>query len=108
LKTTIAVKRIVEPMMGFKSFRRSRVIPPESEVTQMIRKRRKQSDDGTRAAAEQFYSPVTSSPLHIGIHAPCTPYRDPTGASGTTSAAAKKCSYIRNHVCYYGTTRVSL
>ncbi|MCC8397352.1 IS6 family transposase [Paraburkholderia sp. MMS20-SJTR3] len=53
-----AVKRIVKPMMGFKSFRCARIILSGVEVMHMIRKGQMRGNDGTPTAAEQFYSLV--------------------------------------------------
>lgn len=53
-----AIKRIIKPMMGFKSFRCARIILSGVEVVHMIRKGQMQNDDGTKTTAEQFYSMV--------------------------------------------------
>ncbi|WP_430233525.1 IS6 family transposase [Paraburkholderia tropica] len=51
-----AVKRIVKPMMGFKSFRCARIILSGIELMHMIRKGQMQDKRDTKTAAEQFYS----------------------------------------------------
>jgi transposase-like protein len=51
-----AIKRIVKPMMGFKSFRCARIILAGIEIMHMIRKGQMQDDDIERNHAEQFYS----------------------------------------------------
>ncbi|MBC8742477.1 IS6 family transposase [Paraburkholderia sp. UCT31] len=51
-----AVKRIVTPMMGFKSFRCARIILSGIELMHMIRKGQMQDERGIKTAAEQFYS----------------------------------------------------
>jgi transposase-like protein len=52
-----AVKRIIRPMLGFKSFRCARVILGGLEIMHMICKGQMRSDDvGTLSAAQQFYS----------------------------------------------------
>ncbi len=54
-----AVKRIVRPMLGFKSFHCARVILAGIEIMHMIRKGQMQSNGGrTLSAAQQFYSLV--------------------------------------------------
>ena len=51
-----AIKRIVRPMLGFKSFRSARVILGGIELMHMIAKGQMKSDDGRhRSVAEQFY-----------------------------------------------------
>ena len=51
-----AIKRIVRPMLGFKSFRRARVILGGIELMHMIAKGQMESDsEGQRSVAEQFY-----------------------------------------------------
>ncbi|PVX85639.1 transposase-like protein [Paraburkholderia unamae] len=60
-----AVKRIVKPMMGFKSFRCARIILSGVEVMHMIRKGQMQGDDGTKTAADKFYSPIIYVVLFI-------------------------------------------
>ena len=52
-----AIKRMVRPMMGFKSFRCARVILSGIEVVHMIRKGQMMGDNN-RSVAEQFYSLV--------------------------------------------------
>ena len=52
-----AIKRMVRPMMGFKSFRCARVILAGIEVMHMIRKGQMKGDNN-RNVAEQFYSLV--------------------------------------------------
>ncbi|MGT2477394.1 IS6 family transposase [Paraburkholderia terrae] len=54
-----AVKRIIKPMMGFKSLRCARVILSGIEVMHMIRKGQMKDAIMQRTAAEQFYSLVT-------------------------------------------------
>ena len=52
-----AVKRIIRPMLGFKSFRCARVILGGIEIMHMIRKAQLRSNDGSLlSAALQFYS----------------------------------------------------
>lgn len=51
-----AVKRIVKPMMGFKSFRCARIILSGIELMHMIRKGQMQDKRDIKTAAEQFYS----------------------------------------------------
>ena len=52
-----AVKRIVRPMLGFKSFRCARVIIAGIELMHMLRKGQMRSNDGSSlSAAQQFYS----------------------------------------------------
>ena len=51
-----AVKRIVKPMMGFKSFRCARVILSGIELMHIIRKGQMQDKRDIKTAAEQFYS----------------------------------------------------
>ncbi|REG48653.1 DDE superfamily endonuclease [Paraburkholderia sp. BL6669N2] len=51
-----AVKRIVTPMMGFKSFRCARIIRSGIELMHMIRKGQMQDERDIKTAAEQFYS----------------------------------------------------
>ncbi|MGF6851498.1 NAD(P)-dependent dehydrogenase (short-subunit alcohol dehydrogenase family) [Paraburkholderia sp. CI3] len=51
-----AVKRIVKPMMGFKSFRCARIILSCIELMHMIRKGQMQDERGIKTAAEQFNS----------------------------------------------------
>jgi transposase-like protein len=53
-----AVKRIIKPMMGFKSLRCARVILAGIEVMHMIRKGQMKDAVVQRTAAEQFYSLV--------------------------------------------------
>ncbi|WP_116610432.1 IS6 family transposase [Paraburkholderia unamae] len=53
-----AIKRVIKPMIGFKSFRCARIILSGIEVMHMIRKGQMQHDGDTRTAAEQFYSLV--------------------------------------------------
>jgi putative transposase len=51
-----AIKRIVRPMLGFKSFRCARVILGGIELMHMIAKGQMKSDGGGhRSVAEQFY-----------------------------------------------------
>ncbi|SAL49968.1 integrase catalytic region [Caballeronia sordidicola] len=51
-----AIKRIVRPMLGFKSFRCARIILGGIELMHMIAKGQMKSDDGRyRSVAEQFY-----------------------------------------------------
>ena len=51
-----AIKRIVRPMLGFKSFRCARVILGGIELMHMIAKGQMKSDGGgQRSVAEQFY-----------------------------------------------------
>ena len=52
------IKRVIKPMMGFKSFRCARIILSGIEVMHMIRKGQMQHDGDTRTAPEQFYSLV--------------------------------------------------
>jgi putative transposase len=55
-----AVKRITQPMLGFKSFRCARVIFGGIEIMHMICKGQLGSNDGsTLSAAQQFYSLTT-------------------------------------------------
>jgi transposase-like protein len=51
-----AVKRIVKPMMGFKSFRCARIILSGIKLMHMIRKGKMQDKRDIKTAAEQFYS----------------------------------------------------
>ncbi|TCG06489.1 IS6 family transposase [Paraburkholderia steynii] len=51
-----AVKRIVRPMMGFKSFRCARIILSGIELMHMIRKGQMQDERDIKTAAVQFYS----------------------------------------------------
>jgi putative transposase len=52
-----AVKRIIRPMLGFKSFRCARVILGGIEIMHMIRKEQMRSSKGSSlSAAQQFYS----------------------------------------------------
>jgi transposase-like protein len=52
-----AVKRIIRPMLGFKSFRCARIILGGIEIMHMICKGQLRSNDGsTLSAAQQFYS----------------------------------------------------
>ncbi|MBC8743074.1 DDE-type integrase/transposase/recombinase, partial [Paraburkholderia sp. UCT31] len=51
-----AVKRIVRPMMGFKSFRCARIILSGTELMHMIRKGQMQDERDIKTAAVQFYS----------------------------------------------------
>jgi len=51
-----AVKRIIQPMMGFKDFRCARIILSGIEIMHMIRKGQMRDDDVAAAAADQFYS----------------------------------------------------
>ena len=52
-----AVKRIIRPMLGFKSFRCARVILGGIEIMHMIRKEQMRSSNGSNlSAARQFYS----------------------------------------------------
>lgn len=51
-----AVKRIVKPMMGFKSFRCARIILSGIELMHMIRKGQMQDKRDIKTAAEQFHS----------------------------------------------------
>ncbi|MFB9127119.1 IS6 family transposase [Paraburkholderia dipogonis] len=51
-----AVKRIVKPMMGFKSFRCARIILSGIELMHMIRKGQMQDKRDIKIAAEKFYS----------------------------------------------------
>jgi len=54
-----AIKRIINPMLGFKDFRCARVILSGIEVMHMIRKGQMRVEKDTRpSAAEQFYSLV--------------------------------------------------
>jgi transposase-like protein len=53
-----AIKRMVRPMLGFKSFRCARVILSGIEIVHMIRKGQMKGDN-SRSVAEQFYSLVT-------------------------------------------------
>jgi putative transposase len=54
-----AIKRITRPMLGFKDFRRARIILSGIEVMHMIRKGQMKTENGTHpSAAEQFYSIV--------------------------------------------------
>ncbi|EDZ97655.1 Integrase catalytic region [Burkholderia sp. H160] len=53
-----AIKRIVRPMMGFKSLRCARIILSGIEVVHMIRKGQMKGENN-RSVAEQFYSLVT-------------------------------------------------
>lgn len=53
-----AIKRIIKPMMGFKSFRCARIILSGIEVMHMIRKGQMQNDGVATSAAAQFYSLV--------------------------------------------------
>ncbi len=51
-----SIKRIVRPMLGFKSFRCARIILGGIELMHMIAKGQMKSDDGRRrSVAEQFY-----------------------------------------------------
>jgi len=51
-----AIKRIVRPMLGFKSFRCARIILGGIELMHMIAKGQMNSDDGRhRSVAKQFY-----------------------------------------------------
>ncbi|MEA3097664.1 MAG: putative transposase [Caballeronia mineralivorans] len=51
-----AIKRIVRPMLGFKSFRCAHIILGGIELVHMIAKGQMKSDDGRhRSVAEQFY-----------------------------------------------------
>ena len=51
-----AIKRIVRPMLGFKSFRCARIILGGIELMHMIAKGQMKSDDGQhRSVVEQFY-----------------------------------------------------
>ena len=51
-----AIKRIVRPMLGFKSFRCARIILGGIELVHMIAKGQMKSDGGRhRSAAERFY-----------------------------------------------------
>jgi transposase-like protein len=51
-----AIKRIVRPMLGFKSFRCASIILGGIELMRMIAKGQMKSDDGRhRSVAEQFY-----------------------------------------------------
>ncbi|EEA02811.1 Integrase catalytic region [Burkholderia sp. H160] len=52
------IKRIVRPMMGFKSLRCARIILSGIEVVHMIRKGQMKGENN-RSVAEQFYSLVT-------------------------------------------------
>ncbi|OYD60060.1 UNVERIFIED_ORG: transposase-like protein [Burkholderia sp. CF145] len=52
-----AIKRMVRPMMGFKSFRCARIILSGIEIVHMIRKGQMKGDNN-RNVAEQFYSLV--------------------------------------------------
>ncbi|MGF6612630.1 transposase-like protein [Paraburkholderia sp. WSM4175] len=60
-----AIKRVIKPIMGFKSFRCARIILSGIEVMHMIRKAQMQHDGDTRTAAEQFYSLVIYAVLFI-------------------------------------------
>jgi putative transposase len=51
-----AIKRIIKPLMGFKDFRRARIILSGIEAMHMIRKEQMKDDGLTRTAAAQFYS----------------------------------------------------
>ena len=52
-----AVKRIIRPMLGFKSFGCARIILGGIEIMHMIRKGQMRSNSGSGlSAAEQFYS----------------------------------------------------
>jgi putative transposase len=52
-----AVKRIIRPMLGFKSFRCARIILGGVEIMHMIRKGQMRSNDGSGlSVAQQFYS----------------------------------------------------
>ncbi len=53
-----AIKRVIKPMMGFKSFQCARIILSGIEMMHMIRKGQMQHVGDTRTAAEQFYSLV--------------------------------------------------
>nr|WP_028215229.1 IS6 family transposase [Paraburkholderia mimosarum] len=53
-----AVKRIVKPMMGFRTFRCARIILSGMELMHMIRKGQMQDERNIKTAAEQFYSLV--------------------------------------------------
>jgi putative transposase len=51
-----AIKRIIRPMLGFKSFRCARIILGGIELMHMIAKGQMKSDDGRhRSVADQFY-----------------------------------------------------
>ena len=51
-----AIKRIIEPMMGFKDFRCARIILSGIEVMHMTKKGQMSDEGVTRTAAAQFYS----------------------------------------------------
>jgi putative transposase len=54
-----AIKRVVRPMLGFKSFRCARIILGGIELMHMIAKGQMKSDDGRhRSVPEQFYDLV--------------------------------------------------
>jgi transposase-like protein len=53
-----AIKRIIRPMMGFKSFRCVRIILSGIEIIHMIRKGQMQDNGLDRTVAAQFYSLV--------------------------------------------------
>ena len=58
-----AIKRIVRPMLGFKSFRCARVILGGIELMHMIAKGQMKSDGGRhRSVPEQFYDLVNKHP----------------------------------------------
>ena len=51
-----AVKRIIKPMMGFRSFRCARIILSGIQLMHMIRKGQMQDERDIKTAAEQFYA----------------------------------------------------
>jgi len=52
-----AIKRVIRPMLGFKSFRCARIILSGIEIMHMIKKRQmKRANKTPRSAADQFYS----------------------------------------------------
>jgi putative transposase len=53
-----AIKRIIKPMMGFKSFRCARIILSGIEVMHMIQQGQMKAERDDRTAAAQFYSLV--------------------------------------------------